>query len=168
MLFNLPNLISFSRIPLALLFLYENPLYRLIAVCLAMLTDGIVAYLARRLKITTNLGILLDLFAVKFFLIFFICILIHEEKLQIWQAITLGCRDLSVLVFGIHLILNKRLSTYQFRAILCGKITTFLQFFVLLALTLNLSIPDPLFITFILLGLLSLVELALPKRSGVA
>ncbi|MBN9378678.1 MAG: CDP-diacylglycerol--glycerol-3-phosphate 3-phosphatidyltransferase [Chlamydiales bacterium 38-26] len=168
MLFNLPNLISFSRIPLALLFLYENPLYRLIAVCLAMLSDGLDGYLARRQKITTKVGTLLDPFADKFFVIFVVCILIHEEKLQIWQAITLGCRDLSVLVFGIHLILNKRLSTYQFRAILCGKITTFLQFFVLLALTLNLSIPDPLFITFILLGLLSLVELALPKRSGVA
>lgn len=160
-----PNLISFSRIPLAFLFLQDHPLWRLTAVLLAMLSDGLDGYLARRQNSVSKVGTLLDPFTDKFFVIFVVIILINEGKIQLWQAISLACRDLSVLVFGIHLIINKRLGSYRFRSIWCGKLTTSLQFFVLLALCLNIVIPAPLFITFILLGLLSLVELAIPKRS---
>ena len=164
MLFTLPNLISFSRIPLAFLFLQDNPVWRSLAIILALLSDGVDGYLARRKRSTSKFGTMLDPFADKFFVIFAAVILIHEGRLQLWQTIALACRDISVLLFGTYLVLNKRLGNYQFRAIWCGKITTFLQFLVLLGLTMNIAIPSPLYITFILLGLLSLVELAIPKK----
>ncbi|MBS4165125.1 Uncharacterized protein NEOC65_000172 [Neochlamydia sp. AcF65] len=164
MLLSLPNLISFCRIPLAFLFLQENIFWRVIAILLAMLSDGLDGYLARRQKITTKFGTLLDPSTDKFFVIFVASVLIGEGRLMLWQAIALICRDIAVLIFGIHLLLDKRLGHYQFRAIWCGKVTTFLQFIVLVGLTLQAKIPDPFFITFILLGLLSLVELTIPRE----
>lgn len=164
MLLTLPNLISFSRIPLALLFLQDNPAWRLFAIILALLSDGLDGYLARRQSMTSKFGALLDPFADKFFVIFIAIILINEGRLHLWQAVALACRDISVLLFGIYLVLNKRLVKYQFRAIWCGKVTTIFQFFVLMCLTLHIAIPSPLYIMFILLGLLSLVELAIPKK----
>lgn len=167
MLFTLPNIISFSRIPLALLFLQENPTWRLFALILAMLSDGLDGYLARSQSLSSKFGALLDPFADKFFVIFAAVILINEDKLFLWQAIALACRDISVLLFGLYLIANNRLINYQFRSIWCGKITTLMQFFVLISLTLNVRVPSPLYIMFVLLGLLSLVELAIPKKDKV-
>jgi len=164
MLIYLPNLLSFSRIPLAFLFLQDNPFWRASAIFLAMLSDGLDGYLARRHRTTSKFGTLLDPFTDKFFVAFVTLVFIGEGKLLLWQAVALACRDISVLLFGTHLVLNKRLSNYQFRAIKCGKITTFLQFVILIGLSLQFEIPSPLFITFILLGLLSLVELSIPKR----
>lgn len=161
MIITLPNLISFSRIPLAFLFLQENTMWRLFAILLALFSDGLDGYLARRQGLSNKFGTLLDPSADKFFVIFVACILIHEGLLPFWQALALACRDISVLLFGVYLVLRKRLVNYQFRAIWCGKITTLLQFFVLLCLTLHIAIPASLYIVFVLLGLLSLVELVL-------
>lgn len=163
MLFTLPNLISFSRILLAFIFLQDQVLWRSFAVIAALLSDGLDGYLARRQRASSKFGTLLDPFADKFFVIFAVIILINEERLLPWQAIALLCRDISVLLFGIYLIINSRLIQYQFRAVWCGKITTILQFSVLLCLSLREIIPSPLYITFILLGVLSIVELAIPK-----
>ena len=164
MLLTLPNIISFLRIPLAFLFLQENPVWRLWAIILAMLSDGLDGYLARRNKMTSQIGTLLDPIADKFFVLFVASILIMEGRLLPWQAITLICRDISVALFGIYLALTRRLTKYEFRAIWCGNVTTILQFFVLASLTLNIHVPSSLYITFILLGMLSLIELALPKK----
>jgi CDP-diacylglycerol---glycerol-3-phosphate 3-phosphatidyltransferase len=164
MLLTWPNIISFSRFPLALLFLQDNPAWRLCAIVLALLSDGLDGFLARRQRMSSTFGTLLDPLADKFFVMFVAIILMGEGKLQLWQAVALACRDISVLLFGTYLIWNKRLVNYKFRSIHCGKITTFLQFMVLLCLLLNITIPSPLYIMFILLGLLSLVELTIPKR----
>ena len=101
-------------------------------------------------------------------MIFVAIIYINEGNLHLWQAIALACRDISVLLFGTYLVLNKRLNSYQFRAIQCGKITTIMHFIVLLGLTLHVAIPSPLYIMFILLGILSLVELAITRVASEA
>lgn len=165
MYLTLPNLLSFIRIPLAFLFLQNNPSWRIFAITTAMLTDGLDGYLARNHRMGSKLGILLDPLADKFFVIFAAIIFIKEGQLQPWQTTTLLCRDLSVLIFGFYLLLSGKLMNYQYRSIWCGKVTTVLQFFVLMALSLQVQIPDPLYITFILLGILSLVELAVPKKA---
>lgn len=164
MILTWPNFISFLRIPLAFLFLQENSFWRAFAILLALVSDGLDGYLARKQRRFSTFGTLLDPFADKFFVLFALIILVNEGMIQFWQAIALACRDLSVLLFGVYLMLNGRLIKYQFRAIWCGKITTILQLLVLLSLTFEKPIPSPLYVMFILLGLLSLVELAIPKR----
>lgn len=158
----LPNCISFLRIPLAFLFLQENPLLRFAAIFLAMVSDGLDGFIARRTQKVSKFGILFDPFADKFFVIFVLGVLIAEHRLTYVEAAAFLCRDVSVFVFGLYLSFRGLLSTYQFRAIWCGKVTTFLQFIFLLGLTLHMDIPPSGFISFIVLGFCALIELALP------
>lgn len=160
----IPNIISLIRFPLALLFLQNNPFYRTLAILLAMFSDGLDGYIARKYNLKSAFGVLLDPLMDKFFVLFCLGIFISEDKLTLWEAAAFICRDFSVLFFGIYLALRGHLSSYRFRSIWCGKLTTFLQFSVLLALTLDLAIPSFAFTIFIVLGLLALVELYLPTE----
>lgn len=164
----LPNFISFLRMPLAFLFLQENPLYRCIAILLAMLTDGLDGFLARRYQLHSKLGTLLDPLMDKFFVVFVLVILLQESRITEWQAITMLCRDFSVIVFGVYLAFTRQLTSYQFRAIWCGKIATCLQLLVLIGLTCHMIIPDYVYGCFVVLGLMALIELYLFKHIQLA
>ena len=56
----IPNLISLLRIPLAILFLKGGVLVRAVAIILAMLSDGLDGYYARRYSQCSKIGTLLD------------------------------------------------------------------------------------------------------------
>ena len=158
-MFNLPNLISFSRIPLALCLFQENPFIRSMAIIIALATDGLDGYLARRFNQSTPLGTLLDPFTDKFFVILAGCILMAEGRISLVEICMLICRDFSVVIFGCYLFLKGHLSSYRTQAIWCGKITTVLQFAVLFALVWGVSIPFYAYGAFVLLGVLALFEL---------
>src|ERR1700722_11169840 len=55
---SIPNFLSLMRFPLALVFLQENRLYRIIAIILALITDGLDGFIARRYKTANRLGTL--------------------------------------------------------------------------------------------------------------
>lgn len=147
------------RGPLALLFLIDSPFYRGLAIFLAMATDSLDGYLARRFRTTTQVGAVLDPLMDKFFVVFAVCVLMQEGKMQLWETIALISRDFAVLFFGLYLAMSKTWSNFQFRSIWSGKITTTLQFFVLLGLTFGVAMPIYIFWCFIVLGLLALFEL---------
>jgi CDP-diacylglycerol---glycerol-3-phosphate 3-phosphatidyltransferase len=161
----IPNFISFLRIPLALVFLQENPVYRAAAILLALLTDGLDGYVARQFHQKGRWGTLLDPFTDKFFVFFALVTLISENRLTVADAAILICRDFAVMIYGFYLAWRGRLYDYQFRAIWCGKITTVLQFTVLLCLTFQLPLPSPLYGIFILLSFLALGELYQTDRN---
>lgn len=156
----IPNLLSCLRAPLALLFLSENPIYRFTAIILAACSDSLDGYLARRWHATSRLGTTLDPIMDKFFVCFVMMIFLSEGRLQPWQALTLLSRDFAIALFGLYLVAKDNWSKFRVRAIWSGKIATTLQFFVLGALSLGFTIPSSLFLVFIILGALSLVELA--------
>lgn len=159
----LPNILSILRIPLALAFLQDNLLYRVIALILAMATDALDGYLARKYRLTTPLGTVLDPLMDKFFVFFVLGIFISENKLNSWEAMAMLCRDFSVIIFVFYLTWKGNLSKYQPRAIYCGKVTTFMQFTVLLGLCFHITFPPFIFISFIVIGLFALVELYLER-----
>lgn len=161
---NLPNLFSLLRIPLAFVFLLDSPVYRAFAILLALLSDGIDGYLARRYNSVTRLGTLLDPFSDKFFVFFALIILLQEHRLNTWQAALLICRDFSVIIYGFYLAIRQRLYNYRYRAIYCGKIITVMQLLVLMALSYGVEIPLLLYNLFAILGLSALVELYLTDR----
>lgn len=163
-MFNLPNILSLCRIPLALVFLQENPNYRGLAIVLALMTDVLDGYLARRYRWKSRLGTLLDPLMDKFFVIFTLGILFTENRIQLWKAATMLCRDFAIIIFGAYLTFTGTLSKYKLRAIWCGKITTFLQLMVLLGLTYHFIIPDYIFFFFIILGVMALIELYVVDR----
>jgi len=162
-MFTLPNLITLLRFPLALAFLQDNAFYRAMAIVLAMLSDGLDGYVARRYGKISRLGTLIDPIADKLFVLFALGILLSEKRLLPWEAMTMLCRDFSVLIFGTYLAIKGTWSQYQVRAIWCGKIMTALQFTVLFGLVLHVHFPSYVYFLFIIIGLSALVELYLAR-----
>lgn len=160
----LPNFLSLLRIPLAFVFLQENTYLRAAAIILAMLTDYLDGYLARRYNMCSRVGTTLDPMTDKFFVFFTLVIFIQEGRIELWQAVSMLCRDFAVITFGLYLVIARQWDNYQFRAIWCGKIATTLQLFVLLALTFNFAIPSIFYLCFYPLGLLALIELYFFER----
>lgn len=158
-----PNFITILRVPLVIFFLQEDLVWRVGALILAMLSDFLDGQIARRYGKISSLGTFLDPLADKFFVFFVLSVFLFEGKLHFWEAATMLCRDLSVFLFGCYLAWKGTLQDYQFRAIICGKIMTTLQFTVLLSLLLHLAIPPLVYLSFVVIGSLALVELYLDR-----
>jgi CDP-diacylglycerol--glycerol-3-phosphate 3-phosphatidyltransferase len=164
MILTFSNFLSVLRGSLAFVFLLDNPLYRCLAIFLAMLTDCLDGYLARRWNRTSRLGVILDPLMDKFFVFFIVSVFMREQRLQTWQALAFISRDFAVILFGAYLKLKGSWTNFKFRSIYAGKVTTAIQFFVLLALTLQLYVTPYLFFCFIALGFVALIELCLIER----
>lgn len=159
MLLILPNILSLLRFPLAFIFLQEDPLWRGVALVLAMISDGLDGFLARRYSATSRLGTIIDPIADKFFVVFVLAVFIHEQQLAIWQAMTMLSRDVAILLFSVCLFFQGHFKKFRCHAIWYGKLMTTLQLLVLLALTFHVTIPLAIFFVFIALGVLSFLEL---------
>lgn len=167
-MFTVSNALSLLRAPLALLFFIDNAILRVSVVVLAMITDIIDGYLARRYRFTTPIGAILDPIMDKIFVFFALMALITEGRLEIWQALTMISRDFFLCIFAIYLRIFGKWEAYQFRAIRWGKITTAMQFLVLILLSLNFRIPVLAYGFFILFGLLAFFELLQLARNSPA
>jgi CDP-diacylglycerol--glycerol-3-phosphate 3-phosphatidyltransferase len=165
-MFNLSNSLSLLRAPLAFLFLFENATVRLIAILLAMITDSIDGYLARKWHTATRFGAVLDPAMDKFFVVVCLGVLFSEHRLEAWQGLMFIARDFALCLFGLYLSLSGLWQSYEFRAIRWGKITTALQFIVLIALTMGFTIPWYLYASFVVFAALALVELFQFKKSA--
>jgi CDP-diacylglycerol---glycerol-3-phosphate 3-phosphatidyltransferase len=163
-IFTPSNFLSLMRGPLALLFIIDNVFYRSIIILLAMITDSLDGYLARRYRMTSQVGAFLDPLMDKLFVFIVLGIFIQEGRLQVWQALSLISRDFAVILFGFYLALKGVWSNFRFRSIWSGKITTALQFFMLLALTFHFPISPYFFSCFILLAISALLELYLTEQ----
>lgn len=158
-MFSLSNALSLLRAPLALLFFSKSMPLRLIAIFLAMGTDALDGFLARRRRSTTQLGAILDPAMDKLFVYTAISIFFFENQIQLWQALSMISRDFALCLFGAYLALSGKWQAYQFRAIRWGKATTALQFIILILLTLQVGIPSFAYWIFILFAVLALNEL---------
>jgi CDP-diacylglycerol--glycerol-3-phosphate 3-phosphatidyltransferase len=163
----IPNLLSFSRISLALVFFSADPLYRLVALILALMSDGLDGFLARRFHATSRLGTVLDPIADKVFVVIVFSILFQENKLELWQIAAMLSRDIALLFFGSYLMIKDQFREYRFKAFWCGKLTTALQFAFLLGIILNFVIPLYMYGIFVVLGMGSFIELLYRPRARV-
>ena len=153
------NGLSFVRAPLALLFLQENPSLRIVAIILAMITDSIDGYFARKSQSVSRFGAILDPTMDKFFVYFAVTIFFLEQKMVLWEVAAILCRDFFLCVYGIMMFALGRWKSIVFRAIRWGKITTALQFIVLIGLVVDISFPWYVFGAFIVMGWLAFLEL---------
>lgn len=163
-MWTLSNILSFLRAPLALLFLVPSPFYRALAIFLAALTDGLDGYLARKRGMVSRFGAILDPAMDKLFVVFALVIFCLEGKIEIWQGCALIARDFFLCAFGIYLSLSGVWESYKVTSIRWGKISTVLQFCILMGLALGYAFPSYLYLVFILLGLLAFIELWQMKK----
>jgi CDP-diacylglycerol--glycerol-3-phosphate 3-phosphatidyltransferase len=153
------NSLSFLRSPLAFLFLQENPSLRLLAIILAMLTDSIDGYLARRYRSTSRFGAILDPTMDKFFVYFALAVLCQEGRLVWWEAAAVLSRDFFLCLYGILILVKREWGSVVFRSVRWGKATTALQFVTLIGLVYGFSFPWILFVIFAIMGWLAFLEL---------
>lgn len=156
---NLSNVLSLSRAGFALAFLQENTWVRLSAIFLAMISDFLDGFIARRQGTVTPFGAILDPIMDKFFVFFVGGILFLEGRLVSWELVTLLARDISLCFFGLYLGCVKGWKGYECKAIWWGKITTVAQFFVLLGLTVHISFPPSIYLLFVVMGAFAFLEL---------
>ena len=153
------NGLSIIRFPLALLFLSHNLYIRIIAIVFAMISDGVDGYFARKYKTASKFGTFLDPIMDKFFVYFILVIFLVEHRIKLWQGFALISRDFASIFFAVYLVFTKKWSTYEIKPTKWGKITTCLQFFVLIGLTLSFNFSWYVYGIFVLLGVFSFIEL---------
>lgn len=158
------NSLSFLRIPLAFLFMSDSVLLRCLAILLAMFTDSIDGYIARRNRSVSRFGAFLDPVADKFFVYFALVILFMEGKLQILQMIVMLSRDIVIFGYGVLMVVSGRAKSIVFRSLRAGKVATALQFCVLIGLVLNVTFSWVVFSAFIAVGVLAFLELFNPPK----
>lgn len=168
MVINPSNGLSLLRGPLAFCFLIENSFVRLVVVVLAMLSDIIDGYLARRYRYTSKLGAALDPIMDKFFVYFVLAVLFFGGKIELWAAATMIARDFFLFIFGLYLLITKRWKTFQFHSVRWGKVTTGAQFIVIISLIFLPSIPYGLYFLFIFFGLFTFLELLIQELRSPA
>ena len=164
MILNLSNVLSLSRAGFALAFLQENPLIRLLAILLAMVSDFLDGYIARRQRTTTQFGAVLDPIMDKFFVFFAGGIFFLEKKIHIFELSSLLSRDISICLFGLFLGFVKGWADYECKAIWWGKITTVAQFGLLIGLTLNVIFPTYVYLIFLVMAMFAFLELLFRYR----
>ncbi|MBF5050981.1 CDP-diacylglycerol--glycerol-3-phosphate 3-phosphatidyltransferase [Candidatus Clavichlamydia salmonicola] len=157
-MFNYSNILSISRAGFALIFLKESAYARLIALTCAMISDFLDGYLARRVFSPTKLGAILDPLMDKLFIAFVGGVLYKEGALSACSLLALLSRDFFLFLFCCYLLFNKAWRGYDCRAMMVGKLTTFLQFTALVLMIIGCSFPSFIFSFFFLLGVGSFIE----------
>ncbi|SCA62795.1 Uncharacterized protein SCG7109_AD_00350 [Chlamydiales bacterium SCGC AG-110-M15] len=155
----LSNLLTFIRGPLALLFLYKSTFIRCFALALAMATDLLDGFVARRNKTVSRFGTVLDPLMDRVFVVIALTILFQENEISYLEIAALLTRDFVLFIAMIYFRLTGEWDGIEYTATFWGKITTFGQFCVLGALVLDISFPKYLYLAFVAVGLLLAREL---------
>lgn len=152
------NLLSLSRVWLALLFYQEDFFGRLLVVVGAMVSDVLDGYLARRYQATTRFGSMLDPLTDKVFVFVCVGVLYLEGALSSSHLCFIFSRDIFLLLFAVYLSLVRGWKGYDYRALSCGKFFTVMQFVILLGVSAGISIPAYVLSPLVVLGLLYFFE----------
>lgn len=136
--FTLPNLVSASRVGLAIGFmLMEAVPMRLALIAVASLSDFLDGWIARRTKVTSRFGALVDPVADRIFALGVVVSYVADGLLSPWQAILLMFRDV-MSVIGWFVARNVPwLRPITFKARPVGKVVTVLQLAAFLAVLLT-------------------------------
>lgn len=156
---NPPNSLSLLRAPLAFLFLSENTTLRNLSVLVALISDCVDGYLARKYKYTSKLGAILDPLMDKFFVFFVLAVFILEGKLLVWQSVLMISRDLFLCIFALYLLINQSWQRFEIRSVRWGKITTGLQFSIIFMLINHYTPPQEVYWAFLMMGFFVFIEL---------
>jgi CDP-diacylglycerol--glycerol-3-phosphate 3-phosphatidyltransferase len=137
---SLPNIVSLSRVVLAVAFVADrNGTARLVIVLAAALTDMLDGWLARRAGVVTRFGALVDPFADRVFVLVAVSTFVYEGTLSTLQYFVMISRDLMTAVGFLVARAVVWLRPVEFRARVSGKIVTTLQ---MIAFVLLLRRPE--------------------------
>ncbi|WP_373070205.1 CDP-alcohol phosphatidyltransferase family protein [Gemmatimonas sp.] len=157
-----PNLVSTSRVVLAVGFLAMDAVpVRLALIGVASLTDFLDGWIARRTKVVSRYGALIDPVADRFFVLCVVIAYVVGDQLTVWQAVVIFFRDIMSLIGWFTARNVSWLRPIRFRARPLGKVVTALQLLTFIAVLLAPSTVDPLVILVGVLGLIATVDYTL-------
>jgi phosphatidylglycerophosphate synthase len=161
---NIPNALSFLRLLMApfVLVLPKDVLFPFF--CCAGLTDLLDGFLARKLKVSSTLGTILDPLADKVFAVFCGYLFYTQGLLSPFCLFALFSRDVSLLLFVVYLFLSKRWKSWSIHSFYSGKVSTGLQALVFSCLALDIFVPSIFYSLFIVVALLAFFELGFRSR----
>jgi phosphatidylglycerophosphate synthase len=141
--FNLPNVISLSRVVLALAFvLVSEPWDRIALIAVAGFTDFMDGWFARHDKSESTAGALLDPLADRIFVLVAISTYLVEGQLTTAQYFIFLTRDLATAAGFIVAKIIPTLRPAVFRARMLGKIVTVLQLIALVTIVVMPELTD--------------------------
>jgi len=137
---SIPNLISLSRVFLAVAFVADHDAnQRMIIVLAAAITDMLDGWLARKAGLTSRFGALIDPFADRVFALVAVATFVYEGSLTTVQYFIMIFRDLMTAIGFLVAKSVSWLKPVEFRARWSGKAVTALQMVTFAAV---LKFPD--------------------------
>ncbi len=155
----LSNALTLLRLPAAFLFTVDSVIVRVGAIILAVISDCLDGYYARKHKTVSQLGAVLDPIMDKFFVYFALGILVVTRHITLWIMAAVISRDFFLFLLGLYITIAGAWESFEFKSIVWGKITTALQFVVLFLLVIGISLPGYVYLVFIPLGFLTALGL---------
>jgi phosphatidylglycerophosphate synthase len=153
----LPNILSSSRVVLAAAFVaLDDPNARLGLVALAGVTDVLDGWIARRARVTSKWGALIDPIADRVFALVAVSTFLFSGALSTVGYFVMISRDIMTAIGFLVARAVTWLRPIQFRARMSGKLVTVLQFVTFIAL---LKLPDAVMICLWLVGAASLISI---------
>jgi len=141
---SLPNLISSSRLVLAAAFVVASqPDVRIILVMLALATDYFDGWLARRARLATRAGALLDPFADRVFVLVGVSVFLFEGTLSTLEYFIMISRDLMTAIGLLVARAVPSLRGVAFHARFPGKLVTVLQLATFIAILIRPASATP-------------------------
>jgi cardiolipin synthase len=153
----LPNILSSSRVVLAAAFvLVDDANIRLALVALAGLTDVLDGWIARRARVTSKWGALIDPIADRVFALVAVSTFLFSGELSTVGYFVMISRDIMTAIGFLVARAVAWLRPIQFKARMSGKLVTVLQFATFICL-----LKFPTFVTpcLWLVGVVSLVSI---------
>src|SRR3954470_1672652 len=125
---SIPNIVSLSRVALAVAFVADHdPNARIFIVLAAAVTDMLDGWLARKAGVTSRFGALVDPFADRVFALVAVATFVYEGSMTTLQYFIMIFRDLMTAVGFLVAKSVSWLKPVEFRARWSGKAVTALQ-----------------------------------------
>lgn len=140
----LPNIISLSRLALAVAFVMADRNERVGLIGVAAATDFFDGWVARRANATSRWGALIDPIADRVFVVAAVGTLVLEGALSALGFVVLISRDIMTAIGFLVARIIPWLRPVEFKARMPGKIVTTLQLLTLLTLVLSPRAAAPL------------------------
>ena len=133
MISHLPNIVSGFRIICLPIFIVsaieQNFVFAFYVLLASGLSDALDGFIAKGFDLQSRLGTWLDPLADKIMLLGTMCVAIYLQWLPLWFFACILLRDLIIVVLSI---LQYQNNNFQFEPHWSGKVSTFLQFILLL------------------------------------
>jgi cardiolipin synthase (CMP-forming) len=155
----LPNLLSISRLALAVAFvLADRADARIVLVMVALATDYLDGWIARQFGPMTRLGALLDPFTDRVFALVGVSTFLFEGTLTTWQYFVMISRDLMTAVGFLVARAMPSLRGVAFQARFPGKLVTVLQLATFIAILIRPSAAAPMILVVALVSLWAITD----------